>query len=217
VLYLVKEHYGAKDYAKWILGQVDSPNWDKGLRQTNTQICRDIAKVEESLKVKIRYRVADPACWAPTKLKGSNKTFGPSFVEDAGKEGLFFLKADNDRMRGKQQVHERFSLEKHIDEETGEVESEHPRFQAFKNCKRWWVEMMGLYEDPKNPEDVDTDQPDEGYDCTRYGMMSRPVIPKRKPIERPGTFQAERKRLIRAKAYARRHGVSLAAAYARIR
>jgi hypothetical protein len=77
--------------------------------------------------------------------------------------------------------------------------------------------MLALYEDSKNPEDVDTDQPDDGYDCTRYAMMSRPIRPKVKPKEIPGTFQAERKRLIRAKAYASRHGVSLAAAYARIR
>lgn len=77
--------------------------------------------------------------------------------------------------------------------------------------------MQSLYEDPSNPEDVDTDQPDEGYDCTRYGMMSRPIVPKVRAKERPGTFQAERKRLIKAKNYARRHGISLAAAYARVR
>lgn len=206
IIYLIKEHYGMKN---------KNPN--QGLRQTNTQICREILKIEDSLHVKIRYRVADPACWSPTKLKGSNKNFGPSFVEDAGKEGLFFLKADNDRIRGKQQIHQRFSIEEETDLKTGEVTNEYPRFQAFKTCKRWWVEMMSLYENPKNPEDVDTEQPDEGYDCTRYAMMSRPVVPKIRPKEIPGTFQAERKRLIRAKEYANRHGVSLAAAYARIR
>jgi hypothetical protein len=77
--------------------------------------------------------------------------------------------------------------------------------------------MQSLYEDVKNPEDVDTDQPDEGYDCTRYACMSRPIIPKMTPRERPGTFQAERKKLIKAKQYAKRYGISLAAAYARIR
>ena len=77
--------------------------------------------------------------------------------------------------------------------------------------------MQSLYEDPKNPEDVDTDQPDEGYDCTRYVAMSRPIIPKRKQEQPQGTFQAERKRLIRAKNYSRRHGVSLAAAYGAVR
>ena len=213
VLYLYREHYGAKDYSDWIKGLNRQPDWNKGARQTNVEICREILNLE---KEKINYRVADPACWAPTKLKGSNKNFGPSFVEDARGEGLFFLKADNDRIRGKQQVHQRLKLE----EDTGldgEVINEHPRFIAFNDCRRWWAEMQALYEDPKNPEDVDTEQPDEGYDCFRYAAMSRPIIPKKRFVERQGTFQAERNRLIRAKKYAKRHGISLAGAYARVR
>ena len=214
VLYLYREYYGAQDYEPWLAGRTERPNWDKGPRQTNIEICRKINELE---KEKVNYRVADPACWSPTKLRGSNKNFGPSFIEDARNEGLFFLKADNDRIRGIQQIHQRLRVEEEVDPNTGEIQDEYPMFQAFTSCKRWWGEMQSLYEDPKNPEDVDTDQCDEGYDCFRYACMSRPIIPKRQPKEHPGTFQAERKRLIRAKQYARRHGISLAAAYARIR
>lgn len=202
VLYLYREHYG-------MVG--NDPN--RGARQTNTEICRVIQDTE---KEKIRFRVADPACWSPTKIKGSNQVLGPSFVEDAAKEGLYFLKADNDRLRGKQQIHQRFQLDTETDDQ-GQVVDERPRFVAFNSCQRWWEEIQQLREDPKNTEDVDTNQPDEGYDCTRYACMSRPIVPKR--IERvpPGSFMAERNRLIRAKQYARRHGTSLAAAYARVR
>ena len=77
--------------------------------------------------------------------------------------------------------------------------------------------MLALREDPKKPEDVDTDQPDEGYDCTRYAFMSRPIVPKKIQRTPPGSFQSERKRYIRAKEHAIRHGVSLAAAYSRVR
>jgi len=203
VMYLYREKYGMVD---------NDPN--KGARQTNTEICREIHKIETE---RITFRVADPACWAPTKMKGSNTILGPSFTEDASKEGLYFLKADNDRLRGKQQVHQRFSLEQVVNEQTGEILSETPRFVAFNSCKRWWEEMQSLYEDPRNPEDVDTDQPDEGYDCLRYAFMSRPIIPKVQRREPQGTFASERKRLIRARAYSTRHGISLAAAYARIR
>lgn len=203
VLWLYRELYGGK-----------SDEADMGLRQTNTEICQAIWEAE---KEKIAYRVADPACWAPTKLKGSNKNFGPSFVEDASKEGLFFLKADNDRIRGKQQCHQRFMLETEEDPKTGEVLKEYPRFVAFNDCKNWWRTMMQLREDPKNPEDVDTDQEDHCYDSTRYAFMSRPVMPKKKIDIPPGTFAAERRRLIRARKYAQRHGVSLEAAYARVR
>ena len=99
----------------------------------------------------------------------------------------------------------------------GEVIEEVPKFVAFNSCKRWWEEMQSLYEDPKNTEDVDTNQPDEGYDCTRYLSMSRPITPTLKTTQPQGTFQAERKRLIRAKTYSKRHGVSLATAYGNIR
>jgi hypothetical protein len=142
---------------------------------------------------------------------------GPSFVEDAAKEGLFYVKADNDRLRGKQQVHQRFRIEQDIDKTTGEVLDEKVYFVAFNTCKRWWEEMQALREDPRNPEDVDTDQPDEGYDCTRYMFMSRPIIPKKRVVIPPGSFQSERAKLIRAKKYAQKHNTSLAAAYGRTR
>ena len=204
VVYLYRELYGSKD------GEAR----DMGAKMTNTEIARAILDVE---KEKIRMRVADPACWSPTKMKGSNKIHGPSFVEDAQREGLFFLKADNDRLRGKQQVHQRFRLEETVSADTGQVEKEAPRFVAFNDCKNWWRTMLELREDPKNVEDVDTDQEDHCYDCTRYGLMVRPIVPKRAAIKPQGTFAAERARLIRAKQYALRHGTSMAAAYARIR
>jgi len=205
-IYLVKEVYGCKEGES-----------DVGLRMTNAEICREILRAESELKVKIDYRVADPACWAPTKLKGSNKNFGPSFTEDASREGLFFMQADNDRLRGKQQCHQRFQIEEEIDPQTGEVTAEFPRFVAFNNCKSWWRTMMNLREHPKKQEDVDTDQEDHMYDTTRYAFMSRPLIPKKYDPVPQGTFQAERRRYIRAKKYAMRHGVSLEAAYYRVR
>jgi hypothetical protein len=76
---------------------------------------------------------------------------------------------------------------------------------------------MILYESPNNPEDVDTDQEDHPYDTVRYMCMARPILPKKYQKVPPGSFMAERNRLIRAKDYAKRHGVSMAAAYQRIR
>ena len=202
VIYLYRELYGAREDIA-----------DCGLRQTNTEIARAILNIE---KEKIKFRVADPACWSPTKVKGSNIVHGPSFSEDAGKEGLFFLKADNDRLRGKQQVHQRLMLDTETNED-GVIINETPRFVALNSCKNWWRTMMVMRENARNPEDVDDKQEDHCYDTTRYGFMSRPIIPKR--IERipPGSFKAERARMINAKKYAIRHGVSMADAYARVR
>ena len=204
VVYLYREKYGSKD-GKPI---------DVGAKMTNTDIARAILACETE---KVRIRVADPACWSPTKVKGSNKVHGPSFIEDAQREGLFFLKADNDRLRGKQQVHQRLKLEETVNPETGEVEKEAPRMVAFNDLENWWRTMLQLREDPKNIEDVDTDQEDHLYDVTRYGVMLRPIVPRRAVKELQGTFASERKRLLRAKEFSRRHGVSLAAAYQRIR
>jgi hypothetical protein len=108
-------------------------------------------------------------------------------------------------------------LEQVIEPKTGEVTAEHPRFVAFNNCKHWWRTMLNLREDPKRPEDVDTDQEDHMYDTTRYAFMSRPIVPKKYDPVPQGTFAAERRRYIRAKKYAQRHGVSLEAAYGRVR
>jgi hypothetical protein len=69
----------------------------------------------------------------------------------------------------------------------------------------------------KNPEDVDTDQEDHIYDEFRYGCMSRPLVPKRKEHIPQGTFAAERNRYIKAKKYAEKYGVSMGAAYSRVR
>lgn len=215
-IYLYRAYYAM---AKNDAGRPD-PN--KGLRQTNSEICREIIKNEQLDRVNMR--IADPACWGPTKIRGSNTVLGPSFAEDATRDGLFFLQADNDRIRGKQQVHERFRVIEEVDPQTEEIISEAPRFYAFRSdengeygVKRWWEEMLNLSEDPKNVEDVDTDQADEGYDCTRYAFMSRPIAPRMIEKVPPGSFTAERNRLIRAKKYARKHGVSLTVAYQRIR
>jgi hypothetical protein len=202
VIYLYRELYGCK-----------KGDHDIGLRQTNTEICRAIQEVERE---RVGFRVADPACWGPTKIKGSNQVLGPSFTEDAAKEGLYFLRADNDRIRGKQQVHQRLQMDVEENAE-GEVVAESPKFVAFRSCKHFWRTMLQLRENPKNPEDVDTDQEDHIYDTLRYGFMSRPLVPKEKTKIPPGSFIAERNKLIRAKKYARRHGVSLEAAYRVIR
>lgn len=216
VLYLYREYLGMRE---------NNPNL--GVRQSNQEICRTIHDIEAGRfadcpfppeRGRIRMRVADPACWHPTKLRGKNNLFGPSFAEDAAREGLVFIKADNNRILGKQQFHERLRMEAVVDERTGEVTEEYPRFQAFTNCTQWWREVPNLREDEKNPEDVDTNQPDENYDCTRYMFMARPVRPKViKPGPPPGSFKAERERLIKAKKMAKRRGISLADAYMKVR
>ena len=94
---------------------------------------------------------------------------------------------------------------------------EHPQFYAFNNQTHFWRTMMEIQENPSNPEDVDTKQEDHIYDEFRYMCMARPVKPQKIEKLPSGTFQAERRKLIKARRYASTHGVSLSVAYRRVR
>jgi hypothetical protein len=194
-LWRYREWYGCKEGEE-----------NQGLRLTPIEVGRGILERE---KERIRYRVADPACWNQQVKK--DKTLGPSVIEDMQKEGLFFVKADNNRMLGKLQCHQRLKTE-------GEGDKERPLFVAFNDCKHFWRTIPDLRQDEKNIEDVDSNQEDHCYDEWRYACMSRPIIPKDKPVgPPPGSFAAERDKLIRARKYAQKQGISLAEAYQRMR
>lgn len=140
-----------------------------------------------------------------------------TIFEDMAREKLYFTKADNERLHGKLQVHKRLELDPEIDAETGEILSEHPKIQVFNTCKGFWRTMPQLYENPRNPDDVDTDQEDHIYDELRYMCMARPVKPKKVQHLPEGSFRREREKLIRAKRYAKRHGTSIEVAYRKVR
>ena len=201
ILYRYREWYGCKEGEN-----------DIGLRMSPTDIARGIHKRE---KEKIRFRIADPACWSKRPKKDGPA--GPSVAEDMSKEGIYMLKADNNRVPGKTQVHQRFKIEEEIDPATGEIIKEYPRVVIFNDQKGFWRTVMEMQLDQRNPEDVETEQEDHVYDEFRYACMTRPVRPKRRPVIPQGTFMAERNRFIRAKKYAQTHGISMETAYSRVR
>ena len=136
---------------------------------------------------------------------------------DFAAEGVYFTKADNDRIAGKQQVHKRLKPEIEVDKETGEVISQQANIMIAYSCKNFWRTMPLLHEAKNNPDDIDTDQEDHIYDDFRYACMSRPMSPKKVVRINPDSFQAARTRLIRAKKMAKRCGISVSQAYGRIR
>lgn len=205
-LYRYREWYGCKE------GEADV-----GLKMVAREVANGILDIEGGEKV--RYRVADPSIWNKTKKMDARKheTIAPSVFEDMSGAGVFFLKANNDRIQGKMQIHERLKLVEDIDKDTGELLNEAPRMFIFNNCRAFWRTMPALIADEKNPEDVDTDQEDHIYDELRYACMARPVAPRKVERIPPGSFMATRSRLIKAKKYAQRHGVSLDVAFTRVR
>lgn len=205
VMYRYREWYGLKE------GETDV-----GLRMLAYKVAQGILEREPPGE-KIKMRIADPSIWHPRPESRKGEARGTTIHEDFVSQGVYFTKADNDRVHGKQQVHRRLRVEQDIDKNTGEITGEHPMFQCFHSCKNFWRTMLILRESENNPEDVDTDQEDHIYDDFRYMCMARPILPKKQHRIPPGSFMAERNRLIRAKKYARRHGVSLDAAYSRVR
>lgn len=210
VIYRYREWYGSTREEH---GKEDGA--DTGIKMAAWEVAREILRKEQGEK--IRLRIADPSIWHKRPDYRQKEARGPTIEEDFSSEGVYFTKADNDRVHGKQQIHRRLKLDEEVDHETGEVMSENPQVQIFNDQPAWWRTMTSLVEDEKNPEDVDTKQPDHAYDEFRYMCMSRPVIPKKVVRMPEGSFRRERDRLIKAKKYASRHGVSVAQAYQRFR
>jgi len=192
-IYLDKMHYGTREDA-------DSPNI--GVRMTDTEIARKIREVEQGMKV--RYRVAGHDIFS--KRPGKDGVMGPSPAEHMAQEGIIFIKADNNRVPGWQQIHHRLKLD----------EEGKPWLYIRNNLNHAWRTMAAMVEDPSNPEDIlQKDIEDHIPEAIRYGVMTRPMVPKHREKTDRRSFQAERKRLIAAKALANRQGISLSEAYNR--
>lgn len=204
-----REWYGCKREEEG-----DLQGADTGLKLQAWEVAKGILDREGGERV--RMRIADPSIWHPRPEGRRRESHGVTIHEDMVGQGVYFLKADNDRTHGKQQVHKRLKIDTEVDE-SGEILSERPMLRVFNTCRGFWRTFPQLREDARNPEDVDTDQEDHIYDEVRYMCMARPIIPRRESRVPAGSFQAERQRLIRAKRYASSHGVNVDVAYSRIR
>jgi len=204
-LWFFKEFYGAKD------GDVDI-----GIKWTGTQVAREIHRIEaEEIRAKVRIGPACREIWAKRKDKKGNR--GPSISEEMSREGLHWQRADDDRIQGKHQVHHRLKREENVDEKTGEVTQGEPMVYIGQDCKNLWRTLPDIPINPKRPEDTeDKNIEDHAYDCFRYGCMARPLIPKQAVQKDTGSFQWERRRLIKAQTMAKRKGITLTEAYRRI-
>jgi hypothetical protein len=197
-------------YREWYGGKKDEQKQKVvGLKMTAAEIARGIFEREEEDKrrgAKVMPGPCDPACWNKRRDPKSG-IIGPSVADEMQAEGISWLKADNDRLLGKQQVHAHLALN-----EEGE-----PHIRVFNNCDNWWRIMPLIREDPRNIEDVDTDQEDHDYDCSRYFFMFKPLKPRMRAKQDVGSFAYERRKYIKAKGYAINHGVSMGQAYGMVR
>jgi hypothetical protein len=145
-------------YQEWygmILGQ---PN--KGLKLSANLVAQGVL-AREGLQ-KTTYGVADPSIFA--------NNGGPSIGEMMMVEGCYWLRADNARESGWEQVRKRLSADP-------------PLLYFHEDCDDTIRTIPFLQHDEDDPEDLDTEAEDHAADETRYACMSRAMVGDSPPDE----------------------------------
>lgn len=107
----------------------------------------------------VSLRLADPSIW---KQNASAET-GENIATLFQKAGLIFQPANNDRLAGKNVIHEMLQP----------AADGLPKLQVFSNCVNFIRTVPALPMDQTRPEDVDTRAEDHIYDCARYGLINQ--------------------------------------------
>lgn len=145
-----------------LYGCTDTPN--TGVKWTKDQVFREIHRIEcehRWLRGKRIHGVADPAIFASDG--------GESIAETATSCGVYFERADNQRIPGWMQVHYRMAFD----------ENGYPMMYVFNNCKAFIRTVPALVYDTHKVEDLNTEGEDHVADEVRYFCMSRPIKPRK--------------------------------------
>ena len=147
-------------YREWYGG--DKEQIGKGLHMEDDAVAAGIARRSAGEKFEIAYSVADPSIF--------NVVTGVSIAETHRKNGVTWRKADNKRVAGWGQVHQRLN---------GSAESEGLPMIYFFDTMRETIRTLPLLQhDDVNIEDLDTNMEDHAADVVRYICMSRPYVKK---------------------------------------
>jgi len=152
-LYRIRELYGC----------TGTPN--EGVRWEPGEIAKKIKSIEnEDLNLKGKYinGIADPSIFDESR--------GESVAAMMERHGVFFDKADNTRVAGKMQLHNRLAFD----------ENGIPMLYIFSTCKHFIRTIPSLVYSETDVEDIDTTQEDHIYDEVRYIAMTNPINPPKK-------------------------------------
>ena len=155
-LYRIRELYGCRADGN---GQA-IPN--TGVCKNADEIARMIRRIESEdpnlMGRRIR-GVADPAIY--------QRNGGESIGELMEREGVYWDKADNTRVAGKAQLHNRLAFDSRGI----------PMLYVFSTCKHFIRTVPSLVYSQVDVEDVDTEGEDHIYDECRYVCMENPCAP----------------------------------------
>lgn len=127
-----------------------------GLKLSAAQVARGVLNRE--IDDRVDYGVADPSIFA--------QNGGPSIAEMMLVEGCSWLRADNARQPGWEQLRKRLRP----DSENSAIR---PLIYFHESCIHTIRTLPYLQHDDKDPEDLDTEGEDHAADETRYAIMSR--------------------------------------------
>ena len=156
-------------YREWYGMQKGKPN--VGLKLHADKVARDLLERETQDKVKLSYRVLDPACF--TEDGGPSIAQSMHGVKHEGRS-LSFRPADNARVVGRGAMGG-------WDQMRGRLmgdEDGNPMVVTFSQCLDSIRTIPALQHDENRAEDVNTDQEDHAADEWRYACMSRPWVRK---------------------------------------
>ena len=108
--------------------------------------------MREHMGITIHPGPADPAIYASTD--------GPSIADNMASEDVRWVRADNSRITGWQQMRERIW-----------AEGEAPLLYVFNTCTELIRTLPAAPRDEHIPDDIDTEFEDHALDETRYATM----------------------------------------------
>lgn len=148
-LYVYREYYGSHT------------GDNVGIQMPSIQLAANIRHIEEAERNEgIKFLgFADPSIFDAKDGEGS------SVGERMARERVFFEKADNARLSGKEQFHSRFMFD----------EEGKPGMYIFNSCPNLIRTLSDLPYDPKRVEDVDSKSEDHLYDALRYILNANPM------------------------------------------
>lgn len=151
---------------------------NQGLKMSASAVAQAIVKREREDRdrgIHVAYGLADPAIFT--------EDGGPSIAEKMLIEGCGWLRADNKRVSGWEQMHIRF-------------QADPPLLYFMETCEHTIRTISTLQHDESKLEDVDTDGEDHAGDETRYACTSRPIAkdeeklvdPHKASLPRPAAY-----------------------------
>lgn len=168
-----------------LYGQREGARTNTGTREYAYDVGKRMATIENDTKEEISYRELSPDAWTN---KGHT---GPTVAEDFDDAGIYWDKADNDRLNGLYQCHLRLR-DPGEDRRGNQIR---PMFVVFDTCTKFIETVPPLQHDKNDPEDVDKSEEveDHSYESWRYGCMSRPISSEPPEEEDPEWLKRKKK------------------------